>query len=67
MKIIKKVGKNVLCNLTGGAVVVLVLNIYSRIVETSLSFNAWQSLLFALVVLILGGLIGCLYELEEDK
>ena len=67
MKIIKKIGKNVLCNLTGGAVVVLVLNIYSRIVETSLSFNAWQSLLFVLVVLILGGLIGCLYELEEDK
>lgn len=67
MKIIKKVTKNVLCNLTGGAVVVLVLNIYSRIVETSLSFNAWQSLLFVLVVLILGGLIGYLYELEEDK
>lgn len=67
MKIVKKIGKNVLYNLGGGSVVVLVLNIYSRIVETSLKFNTWQSLLFVLVVLILGGLIGYLFELEEDK
>ena len=67
MKIIKKVAKNVLYNLGGGAIVIALLNIYALITGTSLSFNGWQSLLFVLAVLILGGLIGYVYESEEEE
>lgn len=67
MKIIKKVTKNVLYNLGGGAIVIAALNIYVLITGASLSFNGWQSLLFVLAVLILGGLIGYVYESEEEK